>query len=44
MKLDPGPFLWGARRDAWIFGGSFALPLALVALARLLGLPDRDQS
>jgi hypothetical protein len=42
MRLDPGPFLWGARRDLWIFGGSFALPLALVALARLLGLPNRD--
>jgi hypothetical protein len=42
MKLDAGPFLWGARRDLWIFGASFALPLALVGLARLLGLPNRD--
>lgn len=42
MRLEAGPFLWGARRDLWIFGGSFALPLALVGLARLLGLPNRD--
>jgi hypothetical protein len=35
-------FLWGARRDFAIFGLSFALPLALVLLARLLGLPDRE--
>jgi hypothetical protein len=42
MKLEAGPFLWGARRDLWIFGMSFALPLGLVGLAWLLGLPNRD--
>lgn len=42
MKLETGPFLWGARRDLWIFGSSFGLPLGLVGLARILGLPNRD--
>jgi hypothetical protein len=42
MKLAPGPFLWSARRDLWIFGGSFALPLLLVLLAELFGVPNRD--
>lgn len=37
-----GPFLWGARRDAWVFGGSFALPLALVLAAELGGVPSRE--
>jgi len=42
MKLALGPFLWGARRDLWIFGGSFALPLLLVLLAELFGTPNRE--
>ncbi len=42
MRLDPGPFLWGARRDLWIFGASFAVPLGLVVLASALGLPNRE--
>jgi hypothetical protein len=37
-----GPFLWSARRDSWIFGGSFALPLLLVLLAQLGGVPHRE--
>jgi hypothetical protein len=34
--------LWSACADLGIFGLSFALPLTLVALARLLGSPNRD--
>jgi hypothetical protein len=37
-----GPFLWGARRDLWVFGSSFALPLLLVAGAALSGAPHRE--
>ena len=37
-----GPFLWSPRRDSWIFGGSFALPLLLVLLAQLSGMPHRE--
>jgi hypothetical protein len=37
-----GPFLWSPRRDLSIFGGSFALPLLLVLLAQLYGVPNRD--
>jgi hypothetical protein len=40
--LSCGPFLWGARRDLWIFGGSFALPLLLVLAADAAGVPSRD--
>jgi hypothetical protein len=34
--------LWGARRDACIFGASFALPLLLVLGAELSGVPHRE--
>lgn len=40
--ISYGPFLWGARRDAWIFGASFALPLLLVLGAELAGVPHRE--
>lgn len=40
--LSWGPSLWGARRDLWVFGSSFALPLLLVASALLLGVPHRE--
>jgi hypothetical protein len=37
-----GPFLWSARRDLWVFGSSFALPILLVLLAELYGVPNRE--
>lgn len=37
-----GPFLWSGRRDAWIFGASFALPVLLVLGAELFGVPHRE--
>ena len=42
MSWSPGPFLWSARRDLWVFGSSFALPLLLVAGAALFGVPHRE--
>lgn len=42
MSWSWGPFLWGARRDLWVFGSSFALPLLLVAGAAVLGVPHRE--
>lgn len=40
--IAPGPFLWGARQDLVVFGFSFALPLMLVLLAQVHGLPNQE--
>ncbi len=40
--LTWGPFLWGGRWDLCLFGASFGLPLLLVLLAQLQGMPYRE--
>jgi hypothetical protein len=37
-SIDWGPWLWGARSDLALFGGSAALALALVVVGRVTGI------